>query len=299
MGSPRIGLKQASRLTQMSDAARLSFLAEGLPHLLRSARGYSEAADRLETGSREADVLNGFAMEEAAKILIILDIVRCPPKRRGQQIDRLLKRFYSHLTRLIYAEAAGWDALNLFELRRYVDQERLAHFVDGPVGEYIFPNTMLHRRESQMYVDIGAYDNDKPFWSFPTADELALWQPQSPVLQTVEALNAAGVFSELGLKIVSDVWAEKEFRVEEPSSDAGPLQCFEAERLVRLMLARLEAAELTLHDVTRSFPSTLVKRWQLPMYDLDFEIIKVSAEELEAERNAAYWSEIGTGWEDR
>jgi AbiV family abortive infection protein len=299
MGSPRIGLKQALRLTQMSDAARLSFLAEGLPHLLRSARGYSEAADRLDTGSREADVLNGFAMEEAAKILIILDLVRCPPKRRGQQIDRLLKHFYSHLTRLIYAEAAGWNALDLFELRRYVDQERLAHFVDGPVGEYIFPNTMLHRRESQMYVDIGAYDDGKPFWSFPTANELAFWQPRLPALQTVEALNAAGVFSELGLKIVSEVWAEKEFRVEEPSYAEGPTQRSEAERLVRLMLERLDTAELILYDATSTLPSTLVKRWQLPMYDLDFEIIKVSAEQLEAERNAAYWSEMGTGWEDR
>ncbi|MDR6190605.1 hypothetical protein QE372_002920 [Agrobacterium pusense] len=45
-----------------------------------------------------------------------------------------------------------------------------------------------------MYVDIGAYDDDKPFWSFPTANELAFWQPRLPALQTVEALNAAGCF---------------------------------------------------------------------------------------------------------
>lgn len=296
MGSPNIGLKQASRLTQINDADRLNFFAEGLPHLLASAQGFSKASESLREGSREADVLTSLAMEEAAKILVILDIVRCPPKRRAQQIGRLLKPFYSHLARLIYAEAAGWNAVDLFELRRYVDIERRAHYVDGPISEYIFPNSILHKRESRMYVDIETYEDGKPFWSFPTDTEFHFSASQIPSLQVAEALGAVGVFSESGLNIVSDVWATKDFCVEEPSFNESPLQHHEAQRLVRLMLDQLDAVGLVQQHATQGHVASLLRNWQLPMYDLEFELIKVSLEELEAQRDAAYWSEVGVGW---
>lgn len=298
MGSPNIGLKQASRLTQMSNADLLKFFAEGLPHLFASAQGFSKASERLRKGSREAEVLTSLAMEEAAKILIILDIVRCPPKRRAQQIGRLLKPFYSHLARLIYAEAAGWNAVDLFELRRYVDIERRAHYVDGPVSEYIFPNSILHKRESRMYVDIETYEDGKPFWSVPTDTEFHFSPSQIPSLQVAEAFSAVGVFSEPGLNIVSDVWAAKDFRVEEPSFNESPLQHHEAQRLVRLMLDRLDEVGLPQQHVTQGHVASLLTNWQLPMYDLDFDLIKISLEDLEAERDAAYWSEVGVGWSE-
>lgn len=296
MGSPNIGLKQASRLTQMSNADRLQFFAEGLPHLLASARGFSKASERLPNGSREAEVLTSLAMEEAAKILIILDIVRCPPKRRAQQIGRLLKPFYSHLARLIYAEAAGWHAVDLFELRRYVDFERRAHYVDGPFSEFIFPNSILHKRESRMYVDIETYEDGKPFWSVPTDTDFHFSPSQIPSLQVVEALSAVGVFSESALNIVSDVWATKDFCVEEPYFGQTEPQHHDAQRIIRLTLDRLEAAGLLQDHATPGHQAFLLRNWQLPMYDLEFDLIKIPLEDLEAERDAAYWSEVGGGW---
>lgn len=291
MNPPKIGLKQASRLTQMSDRNRLKFFAEGLPHLLASARGFSKASECLPEGSREAEVLNSLAMEEAAKILIILDIVRCPPKRRSQQIRRLLKPFYSHLARLIYAEAAGWNAVDLFELRRYVDFERRAHYVDGPISDYIFSNRLLHKRESRMYVDIEAYEDGKPFWNVPTGTDFHFSTSQIPSLMVVEALSAVGVFSPSGLNIVSEVWASKEFALEELTFDERPLQHHEARRLLRLMLDRLNAAGLS--DASEQQVRCLLRCWQLPMYDLDFDLLNVSLDDLEAEREAAYWAEVG------
>ncbi|MBN8949153.1 MAG: hypothetical protein J0H90_01240, partial [Rhizobium tropici] len=57
---------------------------------------------------REAEVLAGFAKEEAAKALILLDIARCPEKQVAGKLNKLLNRFYGHLDRLIYAQLAEW-----------------------------------------------------------------------------------------------------------------------------------------------------------------------------------------------
>jgi hypothetical protein len=71
-----IGLRQGRALCQMKHAERLDFIAEGLPLILESARGFWTASERLHDRPREADALEGHAEEEAAKILILLDIVR-------------------------------------------------------------------------------------------------------------------------------------------------------------------------------------------------------------------------------
>src|SRR5439155_17953231 len=102
---PDIGLHQAKRLCQLPEQKRLAFVAEGLPIILDSARGFWEASQQLEARPREAKVLEGFAEEEAAKILILMDGVRCPPKLVSSKLKRIIGWFYDHLARLIYAEA--------------------------------------------------------------------------------------------------------------------------------------------------------------------------------------------------
>lgn len=39
--------------------------------------------------------------------------------------------------------------------------------------------------------------------------------------------------------------------------------------------------------------ATLYREWQIPMYDLDFSLVEVSREELEAARESEYWSMVG------
>jgi hypothetical protein len=77
---PEIGLHQAKRLCQLDEASRLEFIAEGLPIILNSARSFLQPAEQPPSHGREAEVLKGFAEEEAAKVLILIDAVRCPPK---------------------------------------------------------------------------------------------------------------------------------------------------------------------------------------------------------------------------
>ncbi|OAF16927.1 hypothetical protein [Bradyrhizobium neotropicale] len=56
-----------------------------------------------QSHGREAKVLEGFAKEEAAKILILMDAVRCPPKLIASKLNRIVGWFYDHLARLIIA----------------------------------------------------------------------------------------------------------------------------------------------------------------------------------------------------
>ena len=99
------GLRQAKVLCEMSFEKRLEFIAEGLPIILESAHGYWKASCRLKERPREAEVLQVHAAEEAAKILILMDAVRCPRKIISSKIGKIVQWFYDHLTRLIYAEA--------------------------------------------------------------------------------------------------------------------------------------------------------------------------------------------------
>jgi hypothetical protein len=92
-----IGLRQSKVLCQMRHGERLDFIAEGLPIVLESARGFWAASQLLTDKPREADVLEGHAEEEAAKILILLDVIRCPRKLSAAKIGQMVTKFYDHL----------------------------------------------------------------------------------------------------------------------------------------------------------------------------------------------------------
>ena len=70
---PKIGLRQADRLCQLGKREWLTFIAEGLPLILRSAQRAWDAAKQIRTSNgRESAILEGVATEEAAKILDVL-----------------------------------------------------------------------------------------------------------------------------------------------------------------------------------------------------------------------------------
>ena len=100
-----IGLRQAKRLCQMPHEKRLEFLSEGLPIILVNAQKYWQASRQLKDMPREARVLQGLAEEEAAKVLILMDAVRCPRSLISSKMSDIASWFYNHLARLIYAEA--------------------------------------------------------------------------------------------------------------------------------------------------------------------------------------------------
>lgn len=59
------------------------------------------------------------------------------------------------------------------------------------------------------------------------------------------------------------------------------------------LLTRLVNEQLPLDTADEDHVSTLYQHWQIPMYALDFSLIPVTLEELEAEQEREYWSMVG------
>ncbi|MCK5744913.1 MAG: hypothetical protein KAH44_01810, partial [Oricola sp.] len=116
---------------------------------------------------------------------------------------------------------------------------------------------------------------------------------EPPALSAVEALSAVGAFSEAGLSIVAEVWGAAEFAVTQREQGDHPQQFAESDHLIQIMLGKLLEAALPREDATQEHVNAIYRHWQMPMYNLDFRPIKVSLEELEAEREAAFWAEVG------
>jgi hypothetical protein len=279
--------KKVATLGSRSGAERLRLIGEGLPVLLTSAQELADAEKQLPREHQRARaILIGQAEEEAAKILILLDAVRCPPRWQNE-LNRTLSNFYNHLARLIYAAASGWHAATLPELARYVDHDRTSHYLDGQYGpEFLFRNNLLDKREGFLYADLVDEDGTliwrKPgprFGGIPIEhDILGLNVPRFHALPLVEALSRVGVLTQEGLKVVARIW--QKFKLNDKTHrqeiDAAIQRTLETLDNVGCLSGASE------QDVRR------VMDWQWPMYSLEFGEIRVTEDELQRERDAAY-----------
>lgn len=281
--SPNIGLRQARALCGMSHDDRLAFIAMGLPSILDSAERYWTAAVQLKERRREANVLQGQASEEAAKILILLDAARCPRKLISSNMGKIVQWFYDHLARLIYSESVLWQPPDLAELRSWFDLNRRSHALEGDIGEYIFPNWSLFNRESQLYSDVLRTENGSVSWNTPGALDVLIGEvplAEPPALKLAKAMSDVGLFSHQGLRATSDIWNGTTFTGQEDWSDSHPLTYALLERITKESLP-------TVSDTDQQ-RLAILEHWQLPMYDFDFALIEVSMHELEATQNAIY-----------
>ncbi len=288
--APKIGLNQAQRLCQMPQSDRLDCISEGLPIILASSRGFWQASTKLEEQLREAVVLARHAEEEAAKVLILMDIVRCPNRIVASRIGDMVKWFYSHLARLIYAEAVSWKPMHAAQLRTYVDSNRKSHEVEGAVGEYIVPNWTILNREGVLYSDIAIYEGDSIQWNNPAdlVHDFAFPSHAPTVLQLAEAMSLLGMFTRRGLEVTAATWANTEFR------DRESFQ--EARDLTRNMIERLVSEDLPSEQADQHHVHLLYEAWPLPMYHFDFQLIPVPLEDLKAEQDYMLGQEMGVSY---
>lgn len=282
-----IGLRHTAKLCGMSMAARCSFLAQGLPIILNSAEGFWRAAQALKDHPREADVLEGFACEDAAKVLILVDMMRCPKREHDRHVGKAVRWFYDHLARLLYAEAVDWRPVTKGDLREYMDRSRRSHEVDGPVGEYILPAGPVHNRERRLYADVEAYEDGEPMWNAPSS-----WRAGTPwalrdrapaVLGLAQSMKRLGLFTAKGLAATADVWGREEL------TDA--LTYHEAVAISKALLLRIQDEGLIDEDATEEDVGRLYREWPFPMWDFDLRSIEVPLETLEEERDANLWWE--------
>lgn len=252
------------QLCQMRHEERLAFIAEGLPILLSSSQGFQKAAQRLHRDEpdsvREEDVLVSFADEEAAKILILLDIVRTPPAQVNELIGKMMGWFYNHLARLVYAKATTWRPTSVAQLQNYVIRECEEHTLEGFAGEYILPGGPVYERESALYADIQAHEDGELTWHRPRSRPRLFGPEESEALLLANSMQRLGLLSLEGLRVIASVWNGTRFSEEQTIQTS--------DELIQETVAQLVAAGLAEDGAEEANIGMLCDLWQLPMYDL-------------------------------
>jgi hypothetical protein len=267
---------------------RLELIAEGLPILLNSAEELDHAANQLpKISERARAILVGLAEEEAAKILVLLDVIRCP-KSKQKYISRTLRHFYDHLARLLYVEACSWCPFVFEELVKIINYQRFSHYQDGVNGpEYVFRNRLLDDRETFLYTDLVDYGNGSGLeWAvagprFVRYNEEEIEQgfshvPYLRALPLCRALSSAGAFTLEGLRSIAEIWQSLDLNKDTSRTE---INCF--------IEATLQAGKFAVRATDDEIDQ--ICNWQFPMYPLNLSEIEVTQAELEAERVAYNW----------
>jgi len=298
----QVGLRQAYRLTGMSYDDRIDFIAIGLPLILeRAQKLYTDSQSLSNSPASEAILING-AKEEAAKILILMDIIRCPKKRIATDIGKLMKWFYSHLARLIYADVNRWKPQDIPQLKAYIRGDRKTHYLDGAIGEYISPNMAIYLRESQLYVDVAVFEANKPQWVSPLHDGFQPHNGKPLALHLAEDFNTLGLLSEKGLRLVADIWDPFDFTGEEAENsrdhwdENGGQRAIgtpQSDKLMRELFKRVQQDGISGPGDIQTAMNRLFRNWQFPLYDFDLSPIVVTQNELEREQELLLAQEMG------
>ena len=260
-----------------SDERLFGELAEGIPLIEENAVGLDETARRLhqEEEYRVSEVIRGFAEEEAAKVLILIDLVRCPYD--WEQRAEIAKRFYGHIAKRTYAMTCSYPRIASFkELCELVERELRPYYLDGPNWvDWIFPNSIAVEREQSLYVDYVRDITDQTGdyrWRVPPASLFNPPRYKSPDCVTLcQALSEAGAGSADGLAVIASIW-----RGFEPAPETGRK---ELRDLINATLKRLAAAGLnSLDEVTSDF---VVASWPFPLWSLAMKEPQGKAQDLE------------------
>jgi hypothetical protein len=149
------------------------------------------------------------------------------------------------------------------------------------------PNWALFHRESTLYADVIRDEDDNLTWISPilpaTAD-LGRFDLLPTSFLVVDSLDAFGVFTFEGLKILSEIWEKYDVKGE---IDSGLTR-----RLHPEMVIRLHAAGLITERATNNHAGILCNIWQLPMYNMNFAKIMMPLETLRSRREADFSNEF-------
>ena len=272
-------------LCQLPDAKFFEEVATGIGHVVEVVARLDPAAHKLsEAGDHHpARILGNLAEEEAAKVLILVDAVRCPRSKQAER-SRTLGYFYDHLAKGIYTQVCHWRPMDFAEVTRGVEQERVEYYLDGPNDvDWIFPNRITQQREDELYVGYIRDDSDEEgqgerYWVCPRNDDLFGYRTH-PVIDVARALHQVGATAPAALTVVAEVWRPVEVRSE--------MRFDELERLNWRTLEVLEERGL-LAAAPAEVNAVIRDRWPFPLWPLDLRVRKVEKEHLREVRRR--WS---------
>lgn len=257
---------------------RSDLIAEGLRVLAEHVRALRADVLRLDRadGGRGLALLQAQLEEEAAKSLILLDLVRLGWSDQTTA-RRQITYFYEHLPRCIYAEMVDMRPATFGEVRTRVGWLRASHYLDGPNDvAWIFRNHLMAQREQTLYVDYVDYGEDGGKWETPvTYDDGVFFHARTPVADLVIALDRLGITDRAGLDIVAEAWVGRSIDDDTHWQAVAPVN----ERVIEAAVARAGAAPDASDDDVRR-----VLDWGFPMGGLALSKRRVDPALLEKRR---------------
>lgn len=216
-----------------------------------------------------------FADEEAAKVLILLDLLRMG-FRDQKAANRQVASFYDHLARQIYAEIVHLNPATFGEIRSLVDNLRESHYLDGPTGaDWVFRNQLTTGREETLYVDY-VLDEDGGRWVSP-----ASWDDARPWVFTtahelVAALHRCGCTRLAAFPFIERAWSRCQLE------DATHWQV--AAAINRAIVDQLVEGGHADANVSARDIALVEDKWPFPMGSLDLTTRVITREELDRQR---------------
>ncbi len=266
--------KAIKDLCQRSEAVLFKEVATGIGHVMDSVNNLEAATRKLyEAGHHHpARVLEIFAEEEAAKVLILVDAVRCPPNKQKER-SRTLGYFYDHLAKGIYAMASEWVPADFAEVKCHVNYMRGKYYLDGPNDvDWMFPNWIAQRREEDLYVGYIRDDLGEHHWVYPRATDTSGTYYLAPtVIRLARTLHRTKATTPEGLSVIAEVWRPVEIRDE--------MRWLTEQRgLNRRTLEALKDRGLPVPELTQD-EMRIWDNWVFPLWPLDLGMLN-NKEEL-------------------
>lgn len=266
--------RQFAQIASKRPAERWQLLADGLQLLAASIEQLLEEIAQANTAGayRAGHLACNVAREEAGKFLVLIDVAR--DRGSQKQMHSQLRRASSHPEKLMYAQMADYSIGDSNEMRRAIAAHRDRYYLDGPNDfDWIFPNDLITRRESAMYVDLVEYEGGDLDWNTPPSPTRD--HPRRST-HLVVAIWRAGLTTLDGLFALGEAW--KDFDYEENTTAA------EWTSRTNNAVAHLPNSIASDRD-SAAFAAWW---WPMPITRFDITMNEVKLEDVKARREAEF-----------
>ena len=227
---------------------------------------------RSEDHKRGCRVLKYLMEEEAAKVLILMDYVRLP-QAEHEKCSRQLKYFYDHFVRCLYAESCTIRPANWAEVCTWVEQRTPSLYLDGPNDvDWIFRNDLIQQRETALYVDYVALDDDRRWFGPRQMDGLADWDLPPLIAELLLSMKTLELFKIEMLQYIHEVWSSVAMTPE-----------FHWGKIEEINRSVVEKALSSLPDRSEAHnrnANIVVDLWCFPLGHLDLRMVPIDESEL-------------------
>jgi len=265
-------------LVQLDDKKLFEEISKGLNIIFENMNTiYQHSVELAKSDfSRGYRILNYIACEEAAKYLILLDLIRCD-RLKKEFFSRQLKRFHEHLAKGIYFNYCDIKPAKFSDVFTWLEMKRKEYYLDGPINfDWIFINWIFQQREECFYVDFVKYDDNYNWISPQRYDEnpILLKPPYQPnIIKLVTSFNKIGLSNPNSLELIAYKWRpiliDKDFLwVKLCEINIDTLKILKQNKLIS--------------KADKSDIKNIIELWLFPLYSIDLNLIKVNKNDLKA-----------------